>query len=190
VLRSRRPESRSALTAVAQLHSDGHAVDWAAFFDTSDRPPADLPTYPFQRRAYWLRGAHRATGPDMRAAQEPVPGDPAPQAGTGSPASTGAVLRIMAAPECDREALMIDLVRDHAALVLGLDGVEEIAPADSFMDLGMSSFTALELSSQLNAAGVQLSPAIIYDQPTPESLARVLLASVTDTAMTDTGVPA
>ncbi|WP_052745479.1 type I polyketide synthase [Allosalinactinospora lopnorensis] len=46
------PEPRSLITALALAHTHGVAVDWATLFPGAR--PVDLPTYPFQRRRYWL----------------------------------------------------------------------------------------------------------------------------------------
>ncbi|MCF3170955.1 SDR family NAD(P)-dependent oxidoreductase [Streptomyces violaceoruber] len=51
LLRRDRPETESALTALAQLYVRGTAVDWAALVPGSRRIP--LPTYPFQRQRFW-----------------------------------------------------------------------------------------------------------------------------------------
>ncbi|EOD64131.1 beta-ketoacyl synthase [Amycolatopsis vancoresmycina DSM 44592] len=57
-LRRDREEEQSLLTALAALHVHGVDVDWTSFLPAETR--ADLPTYPFQRQHYWLRGrAHR-----------------------------------------------------------------------------------------------------------------------------------
>jgi acyl transferase domain-containing protein/short-subunit dehydrogenase/acyl carrier protein len=53
VLRAGRPEARSALSAVAEAHAHGVAVDWTAVLG-AHKPVTDLPTYPFQRRRFWL----------------------------------------------------------------------------------------------------------------------------------------
>ncbi|SDT81656.1 Acyl transferase domain-containing protein [Streptomyces sp. TLI_053] len=62
VLRRERPEQRTALTALARIHVRGHRVDWTALLGAA-RPSVVLPTYPFQRRRYWLEPAARTGDP-------------------------------------------------------------------------------------------------------------------------------
>ncbi|WP_437079624.1 SDR family NAD(P)-dependent oxidoreductase [Streptomyces sp. enrichment culture] len=65
VLRKGRPETSSLVTTVADLHTHGGEVDWAAFFAGTGARPVTLPTYPFQRTRYWLASpasAPAATG--------------------------------------------------------------------------------------------------------------------------------
>ncbi|MFJ4830592.1 SDR family NAD(P)-dependent oxidoreductase [Streptomyces sp. NPDC088747] len=54
VLRRDRPEAAELLTALGRLHVRGSAVDWKPLLGAASR--VDLPTYPFQRRRYWLEG--------------------------------------------------------------------------------------------------------------------------------------
>ncbi|ANS70615.1 polyketide synthase [Streptomyces lincolnensis] len=54
------------LTSAAHAHTRGLPVDWAPLLGTGDRD-LDLPTYPFQRKRYWLGAAPGATA-DVRAA--------------------------------------------------------------------------------------------------------------------------
>ncbi|NEA64070.1 type I polyketide synthase [Streptomyces sp. SID12488] len=54
------------LTSAAHAHAHGLPVDWTAVLGTGDRDP-DLPTYPFQRKRYWLDASPSATA-DVRAA--------------------------------------------------------------------------------------------------------------------------
>ncbi|GCD98555.1 type I polyketide synthase [Embleya hyalina] len=49
-----RPQARTALTALARLHTHGHTVDWQHLFADTTASLVDLPTYPFQQRHYWL----------------------------------------------------------------------------------------------------------------------------------------
>ncbi|WP_326756098.1 SDR family NAD(P)-dependent oxidoreductase [Streptomyces hirsutus] len=68
-LRRDTEEETSLTSALARLHTHGHRVDWDAWFAPTGARRTDLPTYPFQRRSYWLE----ATGPDThRSDLEPV----------------------------------------------------------------------------------------------------------------------
>jgi acyl transferase domain-containing protein/surfactin synthase thioesterase subunit len=49
-------EERFAL-ALAEAHAAGVEVTWDACFDGSGRKRVSLPTYPFQRKRYWLEGS-------------------------------------------------------------------------------------------------------------------------------------
>ena len=42
------------LTSLGQAHARGVEVDWAKLFDDTDAKRVALPTYPFQRRRYWV----------------------------------------------------------------------------------------------------------------------------------------
>ncbi|MEE6179162.1 type I polyketide synthase [Mycobacterium sp. 050134] len=49
-----RPEAESVLSAAARVFAAGVGVDWAETFTALNPARADLPTYAFQRRRYWL----------------------------------------------------------------------------------------------------------------------------------------
>ncbi|PRY34877.1 type I polyketide synthase [Umezawaea tangerina] len=66
VQRKDRPEPRALVAAVGAAHVRGVPVDWAAVFGGRSGPPAPLPTYPFQRRRFWLTGS--GAGGDVTAA--------------------------------------------------------------------------------------------------------------------------
>src|SRR6476469_7914147 len=55
-LRGGRAEPETLIGALAQAHASGAPLDWSAFFG-SDARTVPLPTYPFQRRRYWLAPA-------------------------------------------------------------------------------------------------------------------------------------
>ncbi|MFF9352790.1 SDR family NAD(P)-dependent oxidoreductase, partial [Streptomyces sp. NPDC014734] len=63
VLRAGRPEPEALVAAVARAHTRGVPVDWAALHaGTGVRRIDGLPTYPFQRRRYWLEAPAGAAG--------------------------------------------------------------------------------------------------------------------------------
>ncbi|MGW1464247.1 type I polyketide synthase, partial [Streptomyces sp. NPDC002308] len=97
-------------------------------------------------------------------------------AGTGG---TTLAARLLPLGAAEREELLADLVRAEAATVLGRSDRETIASGRAFKDLGFDSLTAVDLRNRLGAAsGLRLSPALVFDHPTPQSLARFLLAEL------------
>ncbi len=78
-----------------------------------------------------------------------------------------------------RSEAVLDLVRRHAAEVLGHAAADAIHPGRTFKDAGFDSLTALELRNRLAAVtGLTLSPAMIFDYPKPSALAGHLLAKL------------
>ncbi|MEV6423778.1 SDR family NAD(P)-dependent oxidoreductase [Streptomyces sp. NPDC051662] len=92
-LRRGRPEVRTLTAMLAQAHTAGVRVDWAAFFG-GDRPArrVPLPTYAFQGTPYWLRtlpGAGDMSAAGLVPAQHPLLGAMLAQAAGGGRLFTG-----------------------------------------------------------------------------------------------------
>ncbi|QMU69834.1 type I polyketide synthase [Streptacidiphilus sp. P02-A3a] len=97
----------------------------------------------------------------------------------GAAEPNGLAARLAALPPAARERAVQDLVRAQSAQVLGLSGPQAIDGSRSFLELGLTSVTALELRNQLSsAAGLTLAASVIFDYPTPTALAGYLHANI------------
>jgi acyl transferase domain-containing protein len=210
VMRRDRPETESWLSGLAQLWVRGVPVKWERAFEGTTARRVDLPTYAFQHQRYWLDapaslpggsgGGHEllkalaaqdfeavtaalGVGPDepwhavlprLSAAFTYQPENEAPAA------EPDLRERLVDLPAEEADALVLNLVREYVAAVLGHASAQDV-PADAdFLDLGFSSLTAVELRNQLNAAtGLDLTPALVYEHPTPTDLTRHVRAELT-----------
>jgi acyl transferase domain-containing protein/thioesterase domain-containing protein len=90
--------------------------------------------------------------------------------------------RLTEVAEEERPRLVLDLVRSHAAAVLGHASAEEVDPERAFQELGFDSLGALELRNRLQAAsGIDLPATLVFDYPSPAAAAGFLLSEAEGT---------
>ena len=109
----------------------------------------------------------------IEAAQEPVEGEAGPDG--------AAALReeLAALDEDDRAGRLLALVRGHVAAVLHYPAPEAVDPGRPFKELGFDSIAAVELRNRLRATtGLSLPTTVVFDYPTPETLAGCLLSQL------------
>ncbi|AVV44101.1 polyketide synthase [Streptomyces sp. P3] len=85
-------------------------------------------------------------------------------------------------------ALLVGLVRDLAATVLGHASADGVEPDRLFTEQGFDSLTVVELRNHLaTATGLKLAPTLLFDHATPEALAAHLHGRLGERAAPETG---
>ncbi|MET8584708.1 type I polyketide synthase [Streptomyces collinus] len=141
-----------------------------AAFDTglvTDRPtlvPVRLEIAALRSRTDELPALLRALVPQAR------------RRAAAGPADAGDLARRLAGlSDAEQERELTQLVRAHAAAVLGHDSARAVDPERDFLELGFDSLAAVELRNRLTAAtGLRLSPMAVFDNKNPTALARRL----------------
>ncbi|MFI6937453.1 SDR family NAD(P)-dependent oxidoreductase [Streptomyces sp. NPDC050287] len=95
----------------------------------------------------------------------------------GQAATKSLAERLASVPEAERDRLVLDLVRDVAAVALGHTDAALIDDDRSFKELGFDSLTAVEFRNRLSAhTGLRLPATVVFDHPSPTALAQWLRA--------------
>ncbi|MEX5636217.1 type I polyketide synthase [Parafrankia sp. FMc2] len=154
-------EPDAAITVMGQAVGAGETflavadVDWSVFapaFTISRRRPL-IEELPAVRR--------------LRAAE--------PASAREADTDAGAALRhrLAAAPAGEHQQILVELARDHAAVVLGYPDATAIDPARPFREFGFDSITAVDFRNRLRAAtGLTLPATLVFDHPTPVAVAQ------------------
>ncbi|MGV9820723.1 SDR family NAD(P)-dependent oxidoreductase [Nocardia xishanensis] len=170
------------VASLAQAYCAGFSVDPGALVPGGVR--VDLPPYAFQRRNF-LPDVPAASGgftgvAEVVAATEERSSEGNEQ--TGALDDVPLARELLAVPEFQRATVVLDIVREHAAAVLGHDSSASIHPDLPFTEFGFDSISGVQLQNRLEqATGVSLPKTLVFDHPTASAVATLLRARVTGT---------
>ena len=93
--------------------------------------------------------------------------------------------RLAAAAPAERPAMVLAVVRDQVAAVLGHTDVRAVGAQHPFQELGFDSLAAVELRDRLvTTTGLTLPATLVFDHPTPAALADHVLTRLRPTETT------
>ncbi|MFJ7208020.1 type I polyketide synthase [Streptomyces sp. NPDC098789] len=99
------------------------------------------------------------------------------------------VRRLSGLSGAERQQALTELVRTHAAVVLGHTGIAGIEADKPFRDVGFDSLAAVEFRNRLTGAtGLAVSATAIFDYPTPAELAEHLRSQLGEGELSEKSV--
>lgn len=167
----RHPQDQSSdapflLNTLGKLWLEGVQVDWLGFYTNEQRYRIPLPTYPFERKRYWVDPLKSMSG--IAAPQEINFLDHVleeqPFADTTN--IQNSLRNDYVAPRNDIEQKIADIWQE----VLGL---QQVGVYENFFELGGDSVVSVQVIALANQAGLKLTPALIFEHPTIVDLAAV-----------------
>jgi acyl transferase domain-containing protein len=185
------PDLACMLTALGSLWLAGFAVDWRRPYIHERRQRIPLPTYPFERKRFWIDARPEtptrlaASGTDQESAAGYLAdilgkanqgeGPSSEESGATTPDGSSPYSR----PDLATEyvAPQNNLQEALATIWRGFLGIEKIGINDNFLDLGGDSLLATQLLSRLRAAfRMDLPPNSLFEAPTIAELALYMIA--------------
>jgi amino acid adenylation domain-containing protein len=153
----------SFLSAAGQLWLAGVPVDFEALHHGERRLRVPLPTYPFERKRFWLPPVPR-TAPGAAAAATAVApavaaAAPAAQAAeaAAAPPDAAPAAAAPAAPPADRKPRLVAGLRDLMEQVSGIE-IGENETSNEFLEMGLDSLTLTQVAQQVQKSfGVKVA---------------------------------
>jgi acyl transferase domain-containing protein len=181
----RHPDRAFILRTLGHLWSAGIEPDWAAVHSQERRSRIPLPTYPFERKRYWLE--RRATTAMNQAAQPlEIAGvevsangnESSPQAGVPEKSSgDGVAFGVHERPDMGTElvAPTNEIEQKIVAIWENLLGIRPVGIHDNFLRLGGNSLLAIRVAAELRAAfQIEFPIQALMTASTPAELALVV----------------
>ncbi|MBD2411750.1 hypothetical protein FACHB389_32915 [Nostoc calcicola FACHB-389] len=156
---------QQVLQTLSHLYIQGVDIDWAEFDRDYQRQRTELPTYPFQRKRYWIEPQQK---PDVEIQ---------PPEAQNFTSLLWQNLNLEEVSASQRWEKLQAYVQTEVATVLGLEPTEKLDPNDGFASLGMKSLMAIELKNRIQTQlghSYSLAATLAFDYPTITTLTEYL----------------
>ncbi|MBO2945611.1 acyltransferase domain-containing protein [Paenibacillus sp. F411] len=173
------------LQALGRLWCEGVAVKWSDVHPDRIARRIALPTYPFQRKRYWIgqgslsflqsgQEVASATAADSSASSYPTDkGEVDSATGVTEPSAPAAAAALDKSPE--------GVLEEVRGIWEDLFGISPIGLDDDFFTLGGNSMLAIQLMTRIrNAYDIELQLENMFDEPTIRGLARQVIEALPD----------
>lgn len=165
-------ETKQILSALGQLWLKGVTVDWEGFYALEKRQRLPLPTYPFERKKYWIERSQNVTQ------QAPLP-----QKGNHPSISAETMSRSKGVTSTKAKPVLSPLEQDVAQIWSQCLGIVEIEPDTDFFTVGGDSLLATQLIANLRKQfQVSLDTHSLLQAPTLSQLAALIATQLTPVA--------
>ena len=131
-------EWTALLAAVGHLWLNGYTIDWDAFYARDRRRRIPLPTYPFERKRFWVDPVF-VTG---------IPATPSPVASAQDPRSAADAIPLSVKTRGDD----LDSIKERlTTIICGTAGIAlaEVSTSSTFLEMGMDSLSLTQIAFQL-----------------------------------------
>ena len=140
-------ETFSMLTVLGKLWMAGVSVDWTGFYARERRQRIPLPTYPFERKRFWVdppkAELDQFVTPDLMSSSRSSEAD-ATEAGM-STKDSAAQPQILPSVEQSRRDTIRGMLKDTFRELSGVD-LSDVDPTTSFLELGFDSLTLTQVA--------------------------------------------
>lgn len=148
------------LNTLGKVWAAGVPIDWKGFYKEENRHRLPLPTYPFEKKRYWI-SEFRQGSPGIAAVQilSEEPGEVFGPATVAAEQKRGNVKRT-------REEIEKAIIKTWEELL----GVNQVDAEDNFFEMGGNSLSALRMISRVEKEFEKKLPLSIFKSPTVEQL--------------------
>lgn len=122
-------EWQALLNAVGQLWLAGVSIDWKSFYSEENRHRVALPTYPFERKRFWVESATHSKS------LEPLPQFPMPRSEVNIKQES-------------RQQRLIPVLQDILEKTSGLE-LESVDESMTFLEMGLDSLSLTQVGLSL-----------------------------------------